>query len=71
MLKFILILISTFPLSNVNADEAVFNSAFGVKFGQPYDKVKYTGNRIFINPRKKTKGCPVIHYWGEFCCFCS
>lgn len=22
-------------------------------------------------PRKKTKGCPVIYYWGEFCCFCS
>ena len=21
--------------------------------------------------RKKTKGCPVIYYWGEFCCFCS
>jgi putative methionine-R-sulfoxide reductase with GAF domain len=26
---------------------------------------------VSIVSTKKTKGCPVIHYWGEFCCFCS
>lgn len=50
MIKFLLILISTCFLTTANAEESVFNSAFGVKFGQPYDKVKYTGNKIYINP---------------------
>lgn len=50
MFKFLIILISAFFLTTANAEEKVFNSAFGVKFGQPYDKFQHTGNKINITP---------------------
>lgn len=36
----------------------------------PVGSIVVTDHSMVI-PRKKTKGCPVIYYWGEFCCFCS
>lgn len=43
----LIVIISSFSISNA---EPVFNSAFGVKFNEPYNKNVYTGNKILISP---------------------
>lgn len=54
---------------NLSNDLNINNYSFAV-----YQAINNDGVFLRINgmnPLKKTKGCPVIHYWGEFCCFCS
>lgn len=48
-MKYILFISLIILALNVNA-EPKFDSAFGIKFNQPYNKTAYNGNKVFIDP---------------------
>lgn len=49
MNKILIAITLTFPLI-ANAVEVEFNSAFGVKFNEPYKTEQYSGSKILVTP---------------------